>query len=155
MLFWIFDLDHTLYQTPNKNDFFSYSKLSKDRYLDKCLKHLPCKKVIFTNGTFYHAKKCLNILNIENNFNNIIARDTINCMKPNIESYFKTSLLCDINYNDKCVFFEDSISNLSAAKKFNWITVYISPEKKVHDFIDFWFPNIHSALEFFISKIYN
>ena len=47
------------------------------------------------------------------------------------------------------------LDNLSAAKKFNWITVYISPEKKVHDFIDFWFPNINMALNFFVNKIHN
>ena len=110
MLYWIFDLDYTLYDL-NKKDRFEYSYLEPDDYLNKCLNRLPCKKIVFTNGTLDHAYKCLERMSITNRFNKIIARDMIRCLKPDINAYKKTMLLCDIDLNDKCVFFEDSINN--------------------------------------------
>ena len=46
MLYWIFDLDHTLY-TLDKNAGFSYSMLEKNSQLNAQLKVLPLKKIIF------------------------------------------------------------------------------------------------------------
>ena len=50
MLYWIFDLDYTLY-TMNKNIEFSYSLLKNDNFLSLLLSFLPDKKIIFTNST--------------------------------------------------------------------------------------------------------
>ena len=62
MLYWIFDLDQTLYQLPSNVDF-NYKLLKKNEHLKYLLDVLPSTKLIFTNGTYNHAKICLNISN--------------------------------------------------------------------------------------------
>ena len=104
MLYWIFDLDYTLYNL-DKSLPFEYNKLHKDSVLDNYLRLLPSEKIIFTNGTHEHGIRCLNKMVIKDNFKNIVARDTINDLKPNIISYIKMMFLCDIEHKDKCVFF--------------------------------------------------
>ena len=58
-----------------------------------------------------------------------------------------------ITLNDKCIFFDDLPENLINAKSFNWVAVLINKNRYVHESIDFWFPSIHIALNYFISKI--
>tara|TARA_Y100000389_G_scaffold181511_1_gene197222 strand:+ start:294 stop:767 length:474 start_codon:yes stop_codon:yes gene_type:complete len=151
MLYWIFDLDNTLYQINNK--YFNYNKLSYDDSLKKNLSVLPGNKIMFTNGTYNHAEKCIDILKLNRLFNNIISRDMISCLKPEFVAYQKMSLICDIDSCDKCVFFEDSIRNLRESKKIGWITVLISKEQVDESFIDFCFPSINHALKYFLNKI--
>ena len=52
MLYWIFDLDLTLYELPTNTEF-NYSKLRKDNHLIYLLKNIPCEKLMFTNGTYF------------------------------------------------------------------------------------------------------
>lgn len=157
MLYWIFDLDHTLYHLPDNTEF-NYNKLKKDSQLNKLLNFLPCDKIIFTNGTYFHAKICLDTIDILNNFSTILARDNINSMKPDYNAYLKVLKAKNIKKKDKCVFFEDSIDNLVMAKTLGWITVLIS-KKSVNinkkNYIDFCFPNIYLALNYFSSAINN
>ena len=47
MLYWIFDLDQTLYQLPSNMDF-SYNALSKDNQLNYLLSKIPSTKIIFS-----------------------------------------------------------------------------------------------------------
>ena len=77
MLYWIFDLDYTLYDLPKEIDF-NYNLLKEDKQLNYLLQKLPLKKLIFTNGTYGHGVRCSKIMNIENNFNKIVGRDNIN-----------------------------------------------------------------------------
>ncbi len=87
MLYWIFDLDHTLYSL-DKNERFSYLRLNKNSQLETQLNLLPCRKILFTNGTIGHAIKSLERIGILHHFrNNIHARDTLNAMKPGLESF--------------------------------------------------------------------
>ena len=152
MLYWIFDLDYTLYDIPMEISF-NYNLLDKDFQLNYLLGKLPCKKYIFTNGTFNHGIICLNKMDIVNNFEQIIARDTINDLKPNFSSFRQFKNLTNIKEKDKCVFFEDSVENLIQAKNFGWITVLITKKNVIDENIDFQFPNIHVALNYFLSKI--
>jgi len=152
MLYWIFDLDQTLYQLPLNVDF-SYNELYKDNHLDYLLSNLASKKIIFTNGTHNHCDVCLNKLDITKHFKNIIARDIIKTLKPEYNSYYRCMMLSGIKQTDKCVFFDDLPENLIAAKSFGWITVLVNKNNYMDNNIDFWFPNIHIALNFFISKI--
>lgn len=154
MLFWIFDLDLTLYELPN-NTNFSYKLLTKDKHLYYLLSKLPNKKLIFTNGTYNHALTSLKKMKILELFNNIESRDTLMSLKPSSQSYNNFINSNKIRYRDKCVFFDDLPENLVNSKKFNWITVLINKKKYVHQEIDFWFPNIYIALNFFICRIQN
>jgi putative hydrolase of the HAD superfamily len=154
MLYWIFDLDFTLYQFPKRTPF-SYERLSNDSQLRYLLKKLPCNKLMFTNGTVFHADTCMKRMNIEECFDNVIARDSIQDLKPNQTAYQKFEIFNKINQDDKCVFFEDTVENLIAAKDRGWITVLIHPDRTTnqHENIDFYFPNIYVALNYFNQKI--
>lgn len=152
MLHWIFDLDYTLYDIPIEVNF-NYSLLKQDTQLSYLLEKLPFNKFIFTNGTFQHGMSCLQIMNILNNFDKIVARDTINDLKPNITSFKQFINLTNIKNKDKCIFFEDNIDNLMQAKNLGWITVLITKKHIINENIDFQFPNIHVALNYFLSKI--
>lgn len=155
MLYWVFDLDYTLYQLPIYLDF-QYNYLSKDEDLKYLLDILPLKKILYTNGTVGHARECINIMGLKKTFNKKICRETVNnIMKPHMDSFKQFIRLCNIKKDDKVVFFEDSIENLITAKKLGWITVLIQPNKIKLKEIDFWFPNIHKALTFFNKKIHN
>ena len=152
MLYWVFDLDLTLYQLPS-NVEFSYKYLTPNGHLNYLLIMLPSKKLIFTNGTENHAELSLNKLEIKHNFSSIVARDTIRDLKPNYDSFIKFKRINKIKINDKCVFFDDLAENLISAKQHNWITVLINKNNYIHESIDFWFTNIYIALNFFICKI--
>ena len=149
MLFWIFDLDYTLYNIP-KNIGFQYKYIYDDNYLGLLLSFLPQKKIVYTNSNTNHCNLCLDIMNIKNKFNKIVTRDN-NKMKPYIESYENFMYINNIKSNDTCIFFEDTEINLFVAKKFGWITVYIG-EKNSKPYIDFSFITIHEALEYFIKN---
>ena len=154
MLYWVFDLDLTLYQLP-VNVSFDYKYLKPDTQLNYLLTMLPCKKVIFTNGTYKHAIVSLNKLSLRNNFMDITARDTINDLKPRLSAFRSFININNIKKNDMCVFFDDQPDNLIESKKLGWITVLISSETILNENIDLQFPNIHIALNYFLSKIRN
>ena len=82
-----------------------------------------------------------------------MGRDNINSLKPINESYLKFIEINKIKNKDKCIFFEDTLENLVEAKNFGWITVYISRENVISEYVDFQFPNIYVALNYFLSKI--
>ena len=153
MLYWIFDLDHTLY-SMDKNERFNYSKLYKNTQLDTQLGLLPCKKILFTNGTLGHANKALEKMGILHHFRGSIhARDTLDALKPGMESFDRIIEKVGIKSRDKVVFFEDTVENLVTSKGYNWITVLISPRKNLLPEIDFCFSNTNVALNFFLMEI--
>ena len=98
MLYWIFDLDQTLYQLPN-NVEFKYEHLASDDQLNYLLFMLPLYKLIFTNGTYNHGLHCLNNLDITENFNSITSRDKIKCLKPEFNAYQRFMNLNKIKKN--------------------------------------------------------
>ena len=151
MLFWIFDLDNTLYQIDRKS--FRYESLVRNQELIRQLNELPCKKNIFTNATMVHTKLCLERIEILNKFDTIIHRDLISDIKPNLTAFSKMMVLSGITSKDKCVFFDDMLENLISAKRIGWITIYINKNIISHPFIDYSFSNIETALEYFLNII--
>ena len=156
MLYWIFDVDHTLYQLPKDTPFFSYSFLSPDPQLRHLVNRLPCQKLLFTNGTHEHGILTVKKLGIKDKFpdKKIVGRDTLKgLLKPNINAFHKFIELMKIKQNDKIVFFEDTAENLITAKSLGWITVLIGNKKPMINDIDFWFSDINQALNYFNSVI--
>ena len=152
MLYFIFDLDYTLYDV-NKMIPLKYEYIKEDKYTNFLLHSIPFEKFVFTNGTLNHAEMCLQLMNMTNMFNKIVARDTINDFKPNITSYYKCIEQCMINENDKCIFFEDTLNNLKSAKEIGWYTVYIGTLDTYIPFVDMVFTTLNEALSFFVKKI--
>lgn len=152
MLYWIFDLDYTLYNLDKKEEF-NYDKLVVNKNIQELIKNLPSKKLLFTNGTYYHAFRCLKKMDIYQDFDKIVSRDCIKSLKPSPISYIKFMFVCDISNKDMCIFFDDSIKNLINAKQLKWITVLIDKNLNKNVYVDFVFPNIEKALLFFKDVI--
>ena len=156
MLYWIFDVDHTLYQLPKDTPFFSYSFLFPDPQLKYLIGELPCQKLLFTNGTYEHGILTAKKLGIKDKFpdKKIVGRDTLKgLLKPDITAFHKFMQLMKIKQNDKVVFFEDSAENLITAKSLGWITVLIGSKRPLINDIDFWFSDINQALNYFNNVI--
>ena len=152
MLYWIFDLDYTLYNVDKKIPL-RYDYIKEDKYTLFLLRSLPFNKLIFTNGTQEHAQTCLSLMNMSSLFTYVIARDTIQDLKPNVSAYLKFMEISKLSVDDKCIFFEDSLDNLKQAKDIGWYTVYIGKLDRYIPYIDMVFININDALEFFVKKI--
>ena len=160
MIIFVFDLDYTLYYFPESINF-EYNLLKKNKNLNNLLNTLKNKKYIFTSASRKHVDIVLKKLKLENTFDKIESCDTLNGYKPDINIYYNFINKCSIKKDDKILFFEDRIENLEIAKKFNWITIYISgphsnylnskSQLNLPKFIDYIFVDLKQALEYFYN----
>ena len=157
----------SLNQSKNKcingNDI-NYDCIKYDLFLHKLL-YILTKKVdysfIYTNGIENHAYDVLNALKLNNIFSDIYARDTLKKPKPYIESFNQVTYKIRKyvrNINGPNIplyfyFFDDLVDNLKTANEYGWTTIWISKDYKNiynYPFIDMAFPDIYSALIYFI-----
>ena len=133
-----------------------HPELKKNDQLISKIRILEGKKIIFTNATLKHAKKILKILELEDDFDQIIdIKDLEYIPKPDKRSY-KRLLEC-LNLNkenlDKTIFFEDTVKNLIPAKELGITTVWMKNSinekdfKKYFSFIDYSFNNLSEFLD--------
>ena len=128
MLYWIFDLDNTLYHLP-ENTELRYELLGRDVQLNYLLKMLPLKKIIFTNGSRAHALNVTKRIGIDKLFDGIFdIRDCEFIPKPSKEPYKKLvqSYKIEPQY---CIFFEDIARNLKPAYELGMKTVWIENDE--------------------------
>ncbi len=170
MIYWIFDMDDTLYQR-NGNPF-SYNMLKRDNELIYLLKKLDGIKILLTNGTHNHTNLVLEKMDLTSSFDLILDRDILEGRKEDPRVYAKVINWCQITSNDTCIYFEDLLSNLATASNLGWILVHIEPnnivaknvkidfkiqyyDQRIHNTsmtVNFTFKNIKSALRHFINK---
>ena len=132
-----------------------HPELKKNDQLISKIRILEGKKIIFTNATSKHAKKILKILELEDDFDQIIdIKDLEYIPKPDKRSYKKLLECLNLNKEnlDKTIFFEDTVKNLIPAKELGITTVWMKNSinekdfKKNFSFIDYSFNNLN---EFF------
>lgn len=153
MVYWIFDLDYTLYSL-SKNIPFEYKYLKSNPELKMLLNMLPGKKGIFTNGTRQHAYNSVVKMELQQVFDFIDGRDSLNGLKPDPNVFVEFMRKNKISLNDKVLFFEDTLSNLQFAKRLGWVTIFIQGDTNTAVFprpkgVDFIFTDIEQALHFF------
>ena len=133
-----------------------HPELKKNDQLISKLRILEGKKIIFTNATSKHAKKILNILELEDDFDQIIdIKDLEYIPKPDKRSYKKLLECLNINKEnlDKTIFFEDTVKNLIPAKELGITTVWMKNSINEKDFmkncnfIDYSFNNLNEFLD--------
>ncbi len=122
MIYWIFDMDETLYRANGK---FSYNSLKADQELFNLIKKLNGLKILFTNGTHQHTNIVLKNLGLVSTFDLILDRNILQGLKPNPQVFYKLVKWCSITPNDKCFFFEDSVHNLIVGYSLGWQTILI------------------------------
>ena len=133
-----------------------HPELKKNDQLISKIRILEGKKIIFTNATSKHAKKILKILELEDDFDQIIdIKDLEYIPKPDKRSYKKLLECLNLNKEnlDKTIFFEDTIKNLIPAKELGITTVWMKNSinekdfKKNFSFIDYSFNNLNEFLD--------
>ena len=133
-----------------------HPELKKNDQLISKIRILEGKKIIFTNATSKHAKKILKILELEDDFDQIIdIKDLEYIPKPDKRSYKKLLECLNLNKEnlDKTIFFEDTVKNLIPAKELGITTVWIKNSINEKDFmkncnfIDYSFNNLNEFLD--------
>ena len=133
-----------------------HPELEKNDQLISKIRILEGKKIIFTNATSKHAKKILNILELEHDFDQIIdIKDLEYIPKPDKRSYKKLLECLNLNKEnlDKTIFFEDTVKNLIPAKELGITTVWMKNSMNEKDFIkncnfiDYSFNNLNEFLD--------
>ena len=133
-----------------------HPELKKNDQLISKIRILEGKKIIFTNATSKHAKKILKILELEDDFDQIIdIKDLDYIPKPDERSYKKLLECLNLNKEslDKTIFFEDTVKNLIPAKELGITTVWMKNSinekdfKKNFSFIDYSFNNLNEFLD--------
>ena len=133
-----------------------HPELEKNDQLISKIRILEGKKIIFTNATSKHAKKILNILELEHDFDQIIdIKDLEYIPKPDKRSYKKLLECLNLKKEnlDKTIFFEDTVKNLIPAKELGITTVWMKNSINEKDFmkncnfIDYSFNNLNEFLD--------
>ena len=133
-----------------------HPELKKNDQLISKIRRLEGKKIIFTNATSKHAKKILNILELEDDFDQIIdIKDLEYIPKPDKRSYKKLLECLNLNKEnlDITIFFEDTVKNLIPAKELGITTVWMKNSINEKDFmkncnfIDYSFNNLNEFLD--------
>ena len=136
-----------------------YSFLNKNEILNKELKKLTGKKIIFTNGSKKHAETTIEKLGIKDNFSvifDIVDSDYI--PKPDIAPYKKLISKNRIKCSES-IFFEDIAKNLLPAHKLGMKTAWIENNDKYCKegfdgyHIDFRVKNLTKFLEDINNKV--
>ncbi len=103
--------------------------LAADLALDGMLGRIPLGKVIFTNADALHARRVLSRLGIAHHFERIIDIWTLEFVnKPDLQSY-ATALRLVGARPEECIFVDDCLANLVAAKSVGMVTVHVSEER--------------------------
>ena len=132
-----------------------HPELKKNDQLISKIRILEGKKIIFTNATSKHAEKILKILELEDDFDQIIdIKDLEYIPKPDKRSYKKLLECLNVNNENlnKTIFFEDTIKNLIPAKELGITTVWMKNSMNEKDFnknfsfIDYSFNNLNEFL---------
>ena len=141
---------------PNLHVGILNGELKKNDQLISKIRILEGKKIIFTNATSKHAKKILKILELEDDFDQIIdIKDLEYIPKPDKRSYKKLLECLNLNKENlnKTIFFEDTVKNLIPAKELGITTVWMKNSinekdfKKNFSFIDYSFNNLSEFLD--------
>lgn len=132
----VFDLDDTILMHKQFRYGLDYDLIKYDTNIDLFLSNLDGPKYIYTNGTFGHADKSLQMMNLSHHFKTIYARDTLDSMKPEYLSlkqvYLDILKQNNLSYYDPhtVYFYDDQLVNLNTAKQFGWKTIWIHPNYK-------------------------
>ena len=116
--------------------------LAPDLELRQMLMDLPQKKWILTNSDEAHSRRILKALEIEDQFEEVL--DIIKMgfnNKPDSNVFSDALSMIGSLAPEECVFVDDSVKNLDAAKKMGFNTVLVGGENQASD--HYYIPTIH------------
>mmetsp|Transcript_43592 Transcript_43592/g.105706 ORF Transcript_43592/g.105706 Transcript_43592/m.105706 type:complete len:492 (-) Transcript_43592:375-1850(-) len=84
-------------------------------------------KYVFTASVSHHAVRCLKALGIEDIFEDVII-DVKQCdleTKHSVHSFHAAMKIADIDDPESCVFFDDNVKNIKAAREIGWRSILV------------------------------
>ena len=104
----VFDLDDTILM---QGSYTSYDDIKVNNSIIQLFNRIPNKKYLYTNGTYGHGVNSLKSLQLTEYFQDIFARDNLNCMKPSRISFNLVNNLIQHKHNEndnpEFIFFDD------------------------------------------------
>lgn len=121
--------------------------LQPDAELDRVLSTLPWEPVIFTNADRRHAERVLGALGLRTHFARIFDITGMGYLqKPNPAAY--EHVLAQLGVpGSACLFADDSLRNLQAAKAWQMTTVWVGADAGPTDGIDYPIPRAAAITE--------
>ena len=108
--------------------------IQPDARLRPLILSLPQKRWIFTNADEAHARRVLQVLNLENCFMGIIDVRALGFSnKPQPEAYLKALQMAQVDNPDHCIILDDAVRNLAPAGKLGFTTILVNPNPAAAD----------------------
>jgi putative hydrolase of the HAD superfamily len=103
--------------------------IAPDPDLDRILKNIPHRKVIFTNANKTHAQRVMDLMGVSDHFNTIVDVYALapHC-KPEVKAFHKALALIDEKPN-QCLLIDDSPANLETARSLGIRTISIGARR--------------------------
>jgi putative hydrolase of the HAD superfamily len=131
-----------LHHQVDADDYLAYvhdlpihEYLQPDAELRQMLLTLPLRRFIFTNADRDHAKRVIQTLNLADCFEGIIDVRAIHFYcKPEPQAYQLALQIAQVDAPQQCLYLDDSLLNLTAARKLGFYTVLVGqdgPEPQV------------------------
>ena len=100
------------------------------------LRHLPGKKLVFSNAPRHYAAEVLRLMRMEDMFDDLFAIEHTRFRpKPEVAGFLRL-LKKHRLHPAQCVMVEDSAENLQAAKKLGMATVWVSGATRAPAYVD-------------------
>jgi putative hydrolase of the HAD superfamily len=120
--------------------------LAPDPDVRAALQANPLRKAIFTNADQAHAGRVLNILGLQDLFEQIIDINAIRPYCKPMPQAYRIALDLLASQPQECVFLDDSLNNLSAARQMGITPVYINRPPPAYPGI-FWLSTLANLQE--------
>ncbi|MDX9716550.1 pyrimidine 5'-nucleotidase [Thauera sp. AutoDN2] len=136
------DPDHFLVETHRFDRL--HEMMVFERALRGMLRHLPGRKIVFSNAPRHYAEAVLRIMGIHRLFEDVIGIEDLGYQpKPGIRAY-RTLLHRQRLRGTQCIMLEDSVVNLRTAKRLGMRTVLVGGGLRTPSYVDLRIPNILS-----------
>ena len=134
------DPDHFLLETHRFDRL--HEMMVFERALRGMLRHLPGRKIVFSNAPRHYARAALSIMGIRRLFADVVGIEDLDYQpKPGIRAY--RSLLHRQRLNAaQCIMVEDSPVNLRTAKRLGMRTVLVGGGLRTPSYVDLRIPNV-------------
>jgi putative hydrolase of the HAD superfamily len=107
-----------------------------DRALRGMLRHLPGRKIVFSNAPAHYTEAVLDILGIRQLFTSVWSIERLAFQPKPMQQAFRRLLKGERLDASRCIFVEDSPANLKAARRLGMTTVLISRGIRVPAYVD-------------------
>ncbi len=134
------DPDHFLLETHRFDRL--HEMMVFERALRGMLRHLPGRKIVFSNAPRHYAQAALSIMGISRLFEDVVGIEDLGYQpKPGIRAY-RTLLHRQRLNAAQCIMLEDSPANLRTAKRLGMRTVLVGGGFRTPAYVDVRIRNI-------------